>query len=127
MHLGGESRSAFALPNDPPRLFESLKHVLPDTLFFETPKEPLDDPILRRRIGGDELLLESIIPTGLPKSPTLEVQPIVTAQNRCAHGTERAKSLQTGGFERSLDLLRPTPDGKLIPDDFAIMTINDGC
>lgn len=45
------------VPNDPPRLVEGLKHVLPDTLFFETSKEAFDDAILFRRIRRAELLL----------------------------------------------------------------------
>lgn len=54
--------------------------MLPDTLFFEASKEPFDHPILLRRIRRDEFLLELVVATGLPKQPTLEDQPIVTAE-----------------------------------------------
>ena len=39
------------VPDDPSRFVERLKDVLPDTLFFETAKEPFNDPVLFRRIG----------------------------------------------------------------------------
>jgi hypothetical protein len=45
------------IPNDPPCLLERLKHVVPETLFFETAKEPLDNPVFLRGIGRDEFLL----------------------------------------------------------------------
>ena len=60
------------VPNDRPRLLERLKHVLPDTFFFQTAKELLDDPILFRCIGRDELLLQLIVPTyTFPSAATL--------------------------------------------------------
>jgi hypothetical protein len=65
--------------NDPPRLLERLKDMLPDTLFFETPKEPLNDPVLLWRVGRDEFLLEPIVSARLAEPPTLEDQPIVAA------------------------------------------------
>ena len=34
------------VPNDPPRLLKRLERMLPDTLVFQTPKEPLNLPIL---------------------------------------------------------------------------------
>ena len=60
------------VPNDPPRLLKRLERLLPDTLFFETTKEPLNDPVLLRRVGRDELLLQSIVVAGLPEPPTLK-------------------------------------------------------
>ena len=63
--------------NAPPRLFKRLECVLPDALFFQTPKEPFTDLILLWRVRRDELLLQSIVSTGLPKSMALEDQPIV--------------------------------------------------
>lgn len=85
-------RALFVVPpqpvsNDPPRLLKRLERVLPDTFLFETPKEPFDNPILFRRVRRDELLLQPIVPTGLSQSPTLEDQPIVAAEDRCAHRT----------------------------------------
>ena len=38
------------VPNDPPRLLKGLERVLPDALLFQTPKEPLNQPILLGRI-----------------------------------------------------------------------------
>ena len=63
--------------NDPPRLLKRLEPVLPDTLVFQTSKEPLNQPILLGRIGRDELLLQPIVSTGLAKSATLENQPVI--------------------------------------------------
>ena len=65
--------------NDPPRLLKRLERVLPDALFFETPKKPFNHPILFRRIGRDELLLQPIVSTGLAKPTTLEHQPVIAA------------------------------------------------
>lgn len=58
----GTMGSSFVVPvdpvsNGPPRLVKRLERMLPDTLFFETSKEPFDDPVLFRRIGCNELLL----------------------------------------------------------------------
>ena len=96
------------VPNDPPRLLERLKPMLSDTFLFETPKEPFNDPILFRRIRRDELLLQPIVSTGLSKSPTLEDQPIVAAEDRCA--------LRTQGSQIAADTpLRP-PVPPPLPD-----------
>src|SRR5437879_13637167 len=65
------------VPDDPPCVLECLEGMLPDTLLFETRKESLNDPILLRRIRRDALLLQPIVPTGLPKSTALEDQPVV--------------------------------------------------
>ena len=46
-------------------------HVLPDTFFFETAKELFNDLILFGRVRLDELLLQPIVSTGLPKAPML--------------------------------------------------------
>jgi hypothetical protein len=67
------------VPNDPARFLKRLKRVLPDTLLLETPKESLNDSILLRRVGRDELLLQSVVATGLPKPTTLKDQAIVAA------------------------------------------------
>ena len=67
------------VPNDPPRLLKRLERVLPDTLVFQTSKEPLNHPILFERIGRDQLLLQPIASTGLAKSATLENQPVIAA------------------------------------------------
>ena len=49
------------VPNDPLRLFKRLERMLSDTLFFETPKEPFNDPVLLRRLERDIFLLEAVI------------------------------------------------------------------
>ena len=69
------------VPNDPARLLKRLELILPDTLFFETPKEPFDAAVLLRRVGRDELLLQPTVPTGLPEAPTLKGQAVITAQH----------------------------------------------
>ena len=39
---------------------KSRKKRCTDTLLLEAPNEPLDDPILLRRVGHDELFLQPI-------------------------------------------------------------------
>jgi hypothetical protein len=80
--------------------------MLPDTLFFETPKKPLNDPVLFRRIGRNELLLQTVVSTRLAKSATLKDQAIVATQHRGACGSERAKPRETRGFDGPLRFLR---------------------
>ncbi len=70
------------VPDDPTRLLKCLERMLPDTLFFQPPKEPFDHPVLLQCIRRNELLLQTVVPTGLPKPATLENQPIVTAEDR---------------------------------------------
>lgn len=112
------------VPNDPPRILKRLERVLPDTFLFETPKEPFDDPILFRRVRRDELLLQPIVPTGLPEPTALKDQAIVAAEDRCGHRTQGPKSLQARRFDRPFRLLRPTAQGELIADHFPIMTVD---
>src|SRR5512146_1145225 len=112
--------------NDPPRLLKCLERVLPDTLFFQTPKEPLDDPILLRRVRCNELLLQPIIPARLPKASTLEDQAVVAAEDRSPHGAQRAKPRETRRFHRPFGLLRPAAQRQLIADDLPNMTIDHG-
>lgn len=68
--------------NCPTRLLNCLERVLPDTLFFQTPKGPFDHPGLLRCIRRNELLLQTVVPTGLPKPAALANQSIVTAEDR---------------------------------------------
>ena len=85
-----------------------LKHVLPDTRFLETAKEPFHDPVPFRRIRCDEFLLQPIVSTGLPESATLEDQSVVAAQERGTYGAERSETLEAGCFYGPLRLLRST-------------------
>jgi hypothetical protein len=82
-----------------------LKHLLPHTFFFERPKKSFNDAVLLGRIRRDELLLQSIISAGLPKSPTLKDQTIVAAQHRGACGSERAEPRETGRLDGPLRFL----------------------
>ena len=93
------------VPDDPSGLLECLKHVLPDTLFFETAKEPFNNSVLLRRVGRDEFLLQSIVMTGLSKSTALEDQTVVAAENRRPDRTERPDPLEAGSFDGPFRLL----------------------
>ena len=122
-------RALFVVPphpvsNDAARVVERLKHVLPDTVFFETAEEPFDNPILFRRIGRDELLLQPIVPTRLPEALALKDQPIVAPEDGRLHWTQRPEALQTRRFDRPFRLLRSTAECKLIPDHFPIVTVD---
>lgn len=111
------------VPNDPPRLLERLELMLPHALLFETAKEPFDDAVLLRGIRRDELLLQAIIPTGLPKPPALEDQAVVAPHGRRqAHGPQGSKARQARGFHGAFGLLRPPAPGELVANQFAIMT-----
>lgn len=77
-------RSLLVVPLDPlphllARLFVTRKVVLPHALFFQTPEESLDQPVLLRRVGRDVLLLQPIESARLSESPTLKHQPIIAA------------------------------------------------
>src|SRR5688500_5232419 len=100
-------RSAFVVPSQPgsdplPRFLKRLELMLPDALFFETPKESFDDAILLRRVRRDELLLQPIVPIGLPEPTTLKDQAVVTAQDRRPCRPQRAEALQTRGLDGPL-------------------------
>lgn len=118
------------VPVDPvadnaPCVLEGLKRMLPDALFFETPKKPLDDAVLFRGIGCNEFLLQSIIAAGLSKPPTLKDQAIVAPQPWGTGGAERAEPRETGRLDGPLCLLGPIPACELVAHDFPIVTIND--
>ena len=51
----------YPVSDDLPRLLNGLKRALPDTLLFETMKEPLNDPVLFRHMEGDELMLQTVV------------------------------------------------------------------
>lgn len=66
------------VPNDPPPPLKGLDRALPDTLLFQAPKEPFDHAVLLRRVRRDELLLQAVLQTRMPKPPTLEDEAIAT-------------------------------------------------
>jgi hypothetical protein len=103
---------------------QDLERVLPDTFFFETSKEPFNDPVLFRCVRCDELPAAPVTPTGLPEPTTLENQVIVTAEDRRTPGTERAGPVETCRFDRALCLLGSTAQRELVADHFAIVTVN---
>ena len=111
-------------PNDASCVLKRLKHVLPDAFFFEASEKPFDDPILFRCIRRDEFLLQPIVSTGLPKPPALKDHAVITPQDRRPHGPQRPEPGQTGGFHCALGRLHPTPERKLVPNHFPIMTID---
>jgi hypothetical protein len=90
----GTVRSALVVPlnlvpNERPRLLKYLEDVLPNTLLLETSKEPLNDPVLFRRIRRDEFLLEPIMSTRSAKTPTLEKETVVTPKDRRLYRSQR--------------------------------------
>lgn len=57
-------------------------------------EEPFDHPVLRRGVGRDELLSQSIVPTRLTQSPGPEDEPVVRAHHRGnARGPKRSELL----------------------------------
>src|SRR5262249_27889949 len=97
----------------------------PDTLLFYAAEEPLDDPVLLRRVGSDELLGEPIVPARRPKPPALIDQAIVGADDRRGpRRAQRAESSQTGPLERPLGLLGPASSGELMADELAVVAVD---
>ena len=80
-------RTALVVPPDPPAygaapLDEAWERMLPDALFLEATEEALDHPVLLRRVGRYELLVEAVIFARGAKPPALEDEPVVAAQDR---------------------------------------------
>ena len=70
-------RASFVVPLDPLPdlrlgLREAVKTVLRDTFLFQAAEEPFDDPVLRGRLRGDELLSKPVVPTRCPETSVLE-------------------------------------------------------
>src|SRR5262249_1557808 len=90
-------------------------------------EETLHDSVLFWGVGRDELLADSVVLAGSPKTPALEDQSVVTAQHRRdTVGPQRAKALDARRLERPFGLLGPAPAGKLLPDEFAVMAVDHG-
>ena len=62
---------------------EAFIIMLPNTFFFQTPEESLDESVLLWCIRRDELLGQPICAACLSEPLTLEYKPIVTSDNRC--------------------------------------------
>src|SRR6516165_5185553 len=125
-------RTPLVVPSDPSshgatRLHEAREAVLPDAFLLQAAEETLHDPVLFWGVGRDELLADSVILAGSPKTPALEDQSVVTAQHRRdTVGPQRAKALDARRLERPFGLLGAAPAGKLVPDEFAVMAVDDG-
>src|SRR5271157_921400 len=107
-------RALAVVPVDPAgdsgtRVGKVAEVVLPNAFLFEAAKEALDDPVLLRSIGRDELLAQAVVAAGGAKAPALEDQPIVAANHRGSavrtQGTEAA--VQACSSARSASLARP--------------------
>src|SRR4029453_2202108 len=60
--------------------FREVREVVrPDAFLFEASEEALDKRILFRRIRGDELLAQPVVPTGGPKASALIDEPVAAA------------------------------------------------
>jgi len=64
-------------------LVDGGKVVLPSAFIFERPKESLDNTILLRSVGRDELLRKSIEPARLAKPSALKDETVVASDGRC--------------------------------------------
>lgn len=63
-------------------LADGGKVVLPSAFFFERPKESLDNTILPRSVGRDELLRKPIEPARLAKPSALKDETVVASDGR---------------------------------------------
>jgi len=70
------------VPSDPTAyllagLGESLEVVLPDAFFLQAAEEPLDHPVLLRRVRGNVLLFQTIESARFSEPPALEDEAVV--------------------------------------------------
>ena len=88
---------------------EAAEVMLPDTLFLEAAKEALDEAVLLRGLGRDELLTQAVIPAGDTKALALKDQAIVLAHYRSGTGgPQRAETRQAGLLEGAFSFLGPS-------------------
>jgi hypothetical protein len=71
------------LSNGSASFAETAEVMQPDALLLKTTKEALDEAILLRRIGCNELLAQPVIAARGAKAPTLEDEAVIAANNRC--------------------------------------------
>src|SRR5579885_487062 len=106
-------RPAVVLPANPvddgaSRRGEARTRMLPDTLFCATANDPLDDPVLLRRVGRDELLAQAIVATGRPEPAALEDEPVVaTALRGWPRWAQSPEAGEARGFHRPFRLRGP--------------------
>ena len=99
--------------------------MLPDTVVFQTPKEPFDQPILFRSLRHHKFLLQPIIATGLSEASILKDQVVIIAKHRRApNRAEPPKPCQPDGLYGSFEFHRPSSQGKLRPNNVPVMTID---
>ena len=109
-----------------PGVREIPEDVLPDALFVEAAEEPLDEPVRLRRVGREELLAQSIVPTGRPESATLVDHAIVAPDHRGGpRRAQCAESLEARVLKGTLGLLRAPATGTLPADTFPIVAVED--
>ncbi len=68
-------------------LGQGFKPVLPDTLFLQALDEPLHDAVLLRRVGGDELLGQTVASDGVRVAFAGEDQAVVASQDDRLRGS----------------------------------------
>src|SRR5215468_12109105 len=83
--------------------------MMPEALLLQRPEEPLDPPVLLRRIGGDVLLVEAVAPHGVHEDLGSKHEPVV--EDRRVSGVwpysiRRSRSASS----RAAAAIRVTPD-----------------
>lgn len=100
--------------------------VLPGAFFLEAPEKALDQPVLLGCIRSNELLCQTVGTASPPEPLALEDQTVVTTDDRAVlWNTESAKTLQTSFLQGSLRFLGSAPEGELITQELAVVTIDD--
>ncbi len=106
-------------------LYEVMEAMLPDAFLFQASKEPLDDPILLRCIGRDELLPQSVVSARRSEPPALEDQPIVASHHRgWPLRPQRPEAKNAGILDRPFGFLGSTAQRELPTDDLTIMAVD---
>lgn len=100
-------RSPVVVPVDPAPdgvlgMGEAAEVVLPDALLLEASEEAFDEPVLLRRVGRHELLLEAVVAAGGSESLALEDEAVVASDDgRGSFWSKRSKTSDASCFKRT--------------------------
>ena len=95
--------------------------------FFRLRKNRSIRPFCSGVYGQDEFLAQAVAPAGGPKSPTLEDEAVVAADDRSLPlGPKRPESPDAGALERHRGFLRPAPEREFQVYDLPVMAVDHG-
>jgi hypothetical protein len=98
--------------------------MLPDALLFQGAEEPLDDPILLGRVGGNELLLQPIVSIGRAKLTTLKNQSVAPDHRGSPGGPLCPESIDASFLDGPLSFLGASSKSKLLAQQLLIAAVD---